>query len=440
MRNSSGADRLTVTGDYAGGGSVYLDVDLARASNDMLIVGGNLTGPRTDVYLRASGGLQKVGRLQVVSAANQAVTDHFTFHAPASTDAVVFRTETENGNFYLLPEYSGAAPVYEGYLPALATASRLPSLNQRLGARLGQEAGGGIMIQGDGEGDFADDPDAKGSTPVWAYVSGGRSFSSGSNSNTGARQETRSWQFRMGIDGTFSENDGGRTDIGLSSFFGNTASQTLSGVATGQIGSDVYGLAASATWFGTNGFYLDGQLQAALYSSDLFSSSHGMLAENNRGWSTAASIEAGRRFDWAHGYSATAEAQVLVSRTGFERFVGPLGGIIESAAQDSAMARFGSQFEKRHVWAADDGIVYRSEVYGFANLYHHFGPQLQTRVGEVDLAGGADRWTSEVGIGGNFGRNDDLLSIFGEISITAALDQPRHNYGFSGKLGMKVSF
>ncbi|WP_343219498.1 autotransporter outer membrane beta-barrel domain-containing protein, partial [Phyllobacterium endophyticum] len=80
-------------------------------------------------------------------------------------------------------------------------------------------------------------------------------------------------------------SDAGRLIGSLSAHYSHGSADISSFFGDGSIDTDGYGLGGTLTWYGQNGFYLDGQAQATWYDSDLRSSTLGTnLAEGSDGF------------------------------------------------------------------------------------------------------------------------------------------------------------
>ncbi|WP_164225775.1 autotransporter outer membrane beta-barrel domain-containing protein, partial [Stenotrophomonas maltophilia] len=88
---------------------------------------------------------------------------------------------------------------------------------------------------------------------------------------------------------------------GVNVFYGQANSKIRSIFGDGSVVTNGYGLAATLTWYGLAGFYVDGQAQVSRYDSNLNSELRGALARGNGGYGAAFSIEAGRRISIGAG-------------------------------------------------------------------------------------------------------------------------------------------
>src|SRR3546814_17952380 len=88
---------------------------------------------------------------------------------------------------------------------------------------------------------------------------------------------------QLGADRVLAGTDKGeRLVAGVTAYYGGANSHVRSIFGNGSLKTDGYGLGATLTWYGLNGFYVDGQAQRSWYDSDLDSSILGKLRSEER--------------------------------------------------------------------------------------------------------------------------------------------------------------
>jgi fibronectin-binding autotransporter adhesin len=123
------------------------------------------------------------------------------------------------------------------------------------------------------------------------------------------------------------------------------------------------------TWYGQNGFYLDGQAQATWYESDLSSGLLGSLSNGNDGFGYAFSLEFGKRLALNQSWTLTPQAQLAYSSVDFDDFTDPFGANVSLGTGESLKGRLGLSADYENAWESASGTMTRTHLYGIANLY-----------------------------------------------------------------------
>ncbi|WP_191907333.1 autotransporter outer membrane beta-barrel domain-containing protein, partial [Ochrobactrum quorumnocens] len=204
------------------------------------------------------------------------------------------------------PRYSAGAPVYEGYVQNMMALNKLPSLQQRVGNRYFA----GASLRGSEDGGRAEGAsfDARG---VWARVEGAHNRLEPSTSTARMKQDINTLEMQTGVDGQFYENDKGRLIAGITAQYGHAKGDVSSQHGDGTITTDAWSLGATATWYGNDGFYLDGQSQVTWFDNDLDSSTANQsLANGRKATGYAVSLETGKQIALGGNWSLTPQAQL----------------------------------------------------------------------------------------------------------------------------------
>ncbi|WP_448956563.1 autotransporter outer membrane beta-barrel domain-containing protein [Labrys neptuniae] len=249
---------------------------------------------------------------------------------------------------------------------------------------------------------------------------------------------------QAGYEGTVFESAAGDMTVGGYATIGTshadidiTRDPVTGAVRKGKITSTGYGIGVNATWLGANGLYADGIGQFTLYQSNLSNKVGG----DNRGYSTALSLEMGRRFDFGAGWSVVPQVQLAWTSVDFDSFADTLGNKISLGDGNSLKGRAGVRVEKLDSWKDADGNVRRMQLYGIVNLTNEF---LQGT--KIDVAGTSVKqrekglW-GEVGVGGTYAWNDKW-SVYGEAGYATALSgsSGNDNYTVKGTVGARYKW
>ncbi|MEL7211067.1 MAG: autotransporter outer membrane beta-barrel domain-containing protein [Pseudomonadota bacterium] len=185
-----------------------------------------------------------------------------------------------------------------------------------------------------------------------------------------------------------------------------------------EVDATALGFGVSATLYGDNGFYFDGQLSFENSSVDFTSSAGGKMAESIDASTFAVSAEIGQRFDQFENWSLVPQAQLMWSNTEIEDFTDNLGNDVSFQGGDSQIARLGVAFE----YIADENKPnaragnYQNKLYGIVNVLHDFAAEYETDISGVSLDGGRQKTWLEAGLGGTY-QIDEKSSVYGEILL-----------------------
>jgi fibronectin-binding autotransporter adhesin len=437
--------KLTVNGDFIGqGGIIEIETVLGddSSSTDLLVVTGDTSGS-ADVRVTNRGGAGaatnegiKIIDVGGVSGASFTLLGDYVL---AGEQAVVIgaygytlhqngiSTPTD-GDWYLRsqligsidptdPVYQPGAPIYETYGSVLQGLNGVSTLQQRVG-------GGAV----DGNG-------------IRTRIEGSHSLLEPSVSTTGSSYELNTYKLETGIEGKLFEGDAGRLVGGLTAHYGQASADISSPFGVGSISTQGYGLGGTLTWYGVNGFYVDGQAKANWYDSSLTSRTLGTaLVDGNNGFGYTVSAETGQVIALNENWSLTPQAQLVYSSVDFDSFTDPFGTDVSLGSSESLKGRLGLAANYQNEWQDDAGKTSRTNLYGAVNLYHEFLDGTSTEVAGVNFASEDDRSWGGLGIGGSYSWNDDQYSLNGEVSVNTGLTNFASSYSLNATAGFKVRF
>jgi fibronectin-binding autotransporter adhesin len=437
---SNGIGTLTIAGNYAGnGGALRIEAELAddASPTDVLAITGNsIVGTAaTRIFVTNVGGPggQTTGDgIKIVDVAGTSDADAFVLGAPAIGGAYAYSlfqngiTDPADGDWYLRSAgIAPTVPVYENYPIVLLGLTELPTLRQRVGDRYWPgERDAGLPATAGGA--------RAGSPNLWTRIEGAHSHVEG-NSTTGLSYDGNRYLLQVGIDGLLAEYGSGMLIGGVNAQYGRIDADIASSLGTGRNATDSFGAGATLTWYGGNGFYLDGQASLTRLSSDLSADSAGRLVNDNRGIGYALSLEAGRKMPLSGNWSLTPQAQFAYASVDFDDFTDPYGA-------DVSLIRGGDSLKGRAGLALDyeAGIgPGRSHVYAIANLTYEFLNGSAVDVAGVDVAFKPDAFGAEVGLGGAYRWAGGRHSVYGEALASSSFGG---SYGFKGTVGFSTAF
>ncbi len=443
---SSGLNNvLTVSGNYSGnGGSIVLNTALGGddSATDKLNIQGDTTGTTTVVInnIGGVGALTGTGIkiIDVAGASNGTfqLKGHYRIDNLAAMVVGPYAYTLQqngvgipaDGGWYLRSRYQAGVPTYESYPQTLLALSSLPSLQQRVGNRMWAEPDASAAATRYGSD--------KAGTGMWTNIEGRRDNINPARSTSEASYNTDIYRIQGGIDGLlYEEAASGKLIAGLSAQYANGRSAVSSPAGNGRINTAGYGVGASLTWYGNNGFYADGQVQANFYNSDISSPTAGIsLAKGNDGRAYTASIEAGQRIQIEPGWTLTPQAQLSYSTVKFDDFTDGFGARVSLDQGSSLRARLGLSLENEKIWHDGSGKANRQHTYAIVNLYNEFKDGMQVHVSDLSFINRNTRLWGGLGLGASYSWADGKYMVYGQGSVNTSLN----NFGDSTSLGATV--
>ncbi|MHC4055376.1 autotransporter family protein [Bradyrhizobium sp. 25ACV] len=454
---------LTVSGNYVGsGGTVLLNSALGGDSSitDRLVVQGATSGASTlRIANVGGGGAQTVEGIKVIDVAGAsngsfALQGNYVIGGQQAVVGGAYAYTLQkngistpaDGDWYLRsslinpppsapagPLYQAGVPLYENYAQVLLGMNQAASLQQRAGNRYwgGSEAmaRAGIDTAQTSDGSWTQ-------SAFWGRIEGGQSALRPSNT-TGSTYDSDEMKVQVGLDGAALDNARGRLIVSLTAQYGLTTAFVNSLFGNGRIRAQGTGVGATATWYGHDGFYVDGQAQTMFYRSDLSSALAGSLIHGNEGLGYAFSLEGGRRISIGNGFWLAPQAQLAYSKVNFDAFTDRFGALVSLGNADSLLGRLGLSLNHQRTWNDGTGIV-RSDLYAIGNLHYEFLEGTRIDVAGTGFASGHDRLWGSIGGGGTYSWANGRYAVFGELTYRASLDAPADNHSYRGTGGFRL--
>ena len=187
---------------------------------------------------------------------------------------------------------------------------------------------------------------------------------------------------------------------------------------------------------------VDGQAQLTWYRSDLTTSALNapVLADGNKGFGYALSLETGKRYALDGQYALTPQAQLVYSSVDFDDFIDGFGAAVSLDRGRSLQGRLGLALEKQNSWQNAKGMTNRSNIYGIANMYYEFMNGTKVDVQGVSFANKQDALWGGLGVGGSYNWNNDQYSIYGEGLVNTSLSNLGDSYSLKGQIGFRVKW
>ncbi|AJY45534.1 hypothetical protein TM49_07265 [Martelella endophytica] len=413
-------DAMTVTGNLTGGGTLAIDVDLANALGDSLTVNGAYLGGVTTLSLNElSTGYATGAPIQIITL-DGGETGAFVLPGYNVSGAYAYDLIEQGNQYVLVGDFSNATPVYEVLPELMLTLNRPDSLQDRVGERywnLGDVADPGY---------------------VWADFTGGREHYDSTEGTLNASYNADIIRLRMGVDAQFSETESGLAVGGLVFQFANAEADVSSRVGGGDLTTQVFGIGATMTWYGNNGFYVDGQAFGNLINNSItIAGTPGLDLQQSYGY--ALSAETGFRFDVAPGWAVTPQAQLTWGSVDFDDFTGVYDEDVSLVHGDDLAVRMGLQTDHRTSWTTATGEARSASFHGIANVYYDLtNDPSEVRVSGVNMSTDDGDWTGEIGIGGSYTWLDGKLGINGDLTASTGLEDFGDSYGLTGKVRFQM--
>lgn len=467
VANDFVGNRIAVNGNYQGtGGLVSLDTALGNDASptDMLLLNNGSSGT-TNVKVVNVGGMGALTTagikiIDVIGASNgnfvlsgntvyegqQAVVGGAYAYrlyqggiaSPADGDWYLRSTlkkPTLHVNAIDLPLYQPGVPNYEAYPQFLLGLNGLPTLQQRIGNRYWRGTNTASSEANRNPADSGATGTFTETNGMWARIERTHTKIKPKTSTSDSSYDYDMSKLQTGFDAMLSESDSGKFVGGLSIHYVHGSADTtwrygIGGYGSGDISTDGYGIGGTLTWYGGNGFYVDGSAQMTWYSSDLSANPGHSLKNGNDAFGHAFSVESGKRIAIDERWSVTPQAQLIYSKARFRGFNDVFDAPVNAGRDESLQGRLGISLERQ---------VNRGYVYGIANLYNEFFDGTSVVVGDKTFVSSKDRLWAGIGLGGSYNWDKDKYSIYGEGTVNTNL-AGNNSYGYGGTIGFRMKW
>ena len=218
---------------------------------------------------------------------------------------------------------------------------------------------------------------------------------------------------------------------GLTGYLGGAKTKVGSPYGGGDIDTKGYGLGANLTWMAAGGGYLDAQLQASWFDSDLSSSQLGTRADGVSGEGLAAALEAGHGFA-VGGLRLTPQAQVSYAKVDFDSFTDGFGAVVANDTSESLIARAGL--------GVDYALASGGGLYAVVDVSHEFLDGTAVDVSGAPVVSRLARTWAGLAAGGTYAWGGGRYTLYGEVSGDTSLSTFGDSYDFAGTAGFRVRF
>ena len=441
-------DKVTIQGDFVGGGRVLVDANLSTGKADELVITGSASGGQTVIDVNDVTGedvaSQKIFPV-LVSVAGHAEPDAFVIGEPVVTGAfvrgIVHQEKNGNQEFRLdrVPGVSDSGALLEAIPRVLAgTFNRASSLAMRNLTRQAWPQRGAAALNRDRRARLGGD--------LWLR-SHAHWMDYGKSAN-GGQAESNGFGFQAGLDLAAAEGDSGDWVFGFSGQYAEVEADVTGIGGTAALSSTGYGAGATVTWYGDSFTYVDLQTQMNWIESDFSSTSSHVFAEDNGSSAWFASLEVGKHLDLSieRSIAIVPQAQFTWGNVrGGESFKTSSYNpdLSPGADQDDIdrNSRMEVHFEDSKTMLGRIGVALEFlrpdfRAYTIANILHDFSGERRVRVDGMEIVDDQNVTSGEIGFG-TFDVVGDNATIFFEGSYRMPItfiEDPGDN-GFSMSLG-----
>jgi fibronectin-binding autotransporter adhesin len=246
------------------------------------------------------------------------------------------------------------------------------------------------------------------------------------------------WRLETGLDAAFHPVADGVMIGGIVANYAQSSADVSSVFGAGEIETTAWGVGATLTWHGENGFYLDLQGRANWFDSELASDTAGWEIDND-GDGRSLSAEFGRRADIGGGFAITPQMQYVHSNVDFDTFEDPFGAVVEHDRGKSFRGRFGLALDHSSAWTGASGAEHDVRGYAIANLHYEFLDEMRVSVTGTGFSTGEEPLWGSLGLGGEYSRNK-RISLFGEASAETTLNGFGDSQRLTARVGLRAAF
>jgi fibronectin-binding autotransporter adhesin len=271
-------------------------------------------------------------------------------------------------------------------------------------------------------------------------VQGGDQRFKPESTTSGTRYDLSSWKAEAGIDTTLSEGESGKLVGGALLQYGRYQSNANSIYGQGRLKTDGYGIGAALTWYGENGFYVDGQARWTRYDTDLRSTTLTRLLEDgNHASGYAVGVEVGQRLRLDDQWSVIPQAQLSYGKASFDSFDDAFGAHVSQSKGNTATGRAGVMVDYRSARQGTGGAV-ATHVYATANLYRQFGDAARVDVAGTDFTTRNERLWGGFGLGTALDWANGTYSVYGEVQAKTGLKHFGDSHEASATVGFRMQW
>ncbi|MDB3962326.1 autotransporter outer membrane beta-barrel domain-containing protein [Paracoccaceae bacterium] len=403
MADAATGDKVTVSGNFTGGGQIKLDVDTKAKTSDQLAIAGNSSGTSQISFTNLTPGEETGATINdvVTVAGTSSATD---FSGSLVGGIYTYNLTYDAGDFDLIGALNSTSSTYRVTPVILDGFNQITSLHQRTNQRQIESMSDAPMLSFL-QGDFI----AQQQPNIWLDIGWSRSELQ-TTSGTDIKNTNR--DITVGIDVDLDADANGSWVLGGSVQYGTQSASVSDALGTGSAKTKGNGFGVTATWYGSAGTYVDMQGQVMRLESKISSSAGGLLIEDASSRTNAISMEVGHRIVLAQNEALIPQVQLTRGKVDGASFTDTGGTVVDLGSNETRTGRVGIAYE----YVSDD-----TEFYGIGSILRDFGSASEMAAGNLSLLADTRETWGEIGVGGSY-IMDEQTNLFGEVSYRQALN------------------
>ena len=403
MADAATGDKVTVSGNFTGGGQIKLDVDTKAKTSDQLAIAGNSSGTSQISFTNLTPGEETGATINdvVTVAGTSSATD---FSGSMVGGIYTYNLTYDAGDFDLIGALNSTSSTYRVTPVILDGFNQITSLHQRTNQRQIESMSDAPMLSFL-QGDFI----AQQQPNIWLDIGWSRSEL---QTTSGTDIKNTNWDIAVGIDVDLDADANGSWVLGGSVQYATQSASVSDALGTGSAKTKGNGFGVTATWYGNAGTYVDMQGQVMLLESKISSSAGGLLVEDASSRTNAISMEVGHRIVLAQNEALVPQVQLTQGKVDGASFTDTGGTVVDLGSNETRTGRVGIAYE----YVSDD-----TEFYGIGSILRDFGSASEMAAGNLSLLADTRETWGEIGVGGSY-IMDEQTNLFGEVSYRQALN------------------
>jgi outer membrane autotransporter protein len=456
--------KLKIAGNYSGSGTLRLRTSLMddNAPTDQLIIDGNTSatasGP-TRVYITNVGGTgakTKGNGIKIIDVAGASDTNAFVL---ANTNykskdgkqllkvgkygyALVLNAAdgSQDGDWYLRSTIVKERKTAKTGNPLAAYQYGL-RLSQSMRSEQQRTANRGLMLFANAETNLAcaDDKDrertiiCRDSSPLWLEVGAdtGRWQADGTS-----RYDTSNNHIRGGLDVAILSDNRGSLVGSIGAIYAHSNLEQTNTTNTDSVTIDSVGLNTALAWYGTDGLYIDAQLQHDWTNADIATSVALTDKDSIDGTTTSIALEIGKRLAVTESVFLTPQMQVMYTDSQAVNLKDSTGQEIKSSSDNNTRVRAGIAIDKVFQ-SYEENQKSKGSIHGHANLIYDFERDLSATVAGASAQTRIDPLQFELGVSGRVNPAENI-SLFAELSARASASNPTDSFALGATGGFSL--
>ena len=443
LANDNPGDMLTISGHFSGNGDLAFDVDFAGTTNDMVDVGGDVTGQKS-VDINGIGNATEANEYTLVNVGGSSADDSFDLANPNAVnsdgdDAIAngaflytLDRRAATNTFVLTPfdsagatQFNPSVPIFEAVPSVFTDLAGLDDFLSRFQSQGGNSGTGGVS---QALLDFSTKSDMTFYTRITGQQSD-RDLTNILRTNV----DTTSTELSMGFDVPMYEGSMGTLFGGFNFAYLDSDSSITSFAGVGSVDSETFGYTFSAFYLTDSGFYVDGRYRFSFFDSSIVvASGLGALGLVTEGTANSASLEVGKLIGLSNGLTLIPQLQVQHVDVGSDPLVDPLTGTSEGVLTDGATTtgRVGLWVER---------ALAQNSVFGSVSIFHDFDGTTTTNFAGIPFSSKREETRLELGVGGELAVGTNS-TVFGRVFAAGGLGDWTADETYTATAGFRLNF